>query len=94
MSKHRLRNAKITQTAFYKTPCTKFKKKTEMGAGKQKWGWRDGSVLKNTDCSARGPGSNSQHPHGSSELCVTPVPEDLAPSHRHTCRQQQCTENK
>jgi hypothetical protein len=27
-------------------------------------GWRDGSVLKSTDCSSRGPEFNSQQPHG------------------------------
>ena len=34
-----------------------------------------------------GPGFNSQHPHGSSELSVTPVPELLTPSHKQICRQ-------
>jgi hypothetical protein len=33
------------------------------------------------------PRFNSQHPHGSSHLSVTPVPGLLTPSHRHTCRQ-------
>ena len=33
------------------------------------------------------PGFNSQHPHGSSQLSVTPVPEDLTPSDRHIGRQ-------
>ena len=28
-------------------------------------GWRDGSVVKSTDCSSRGPEFNSQQPHGS-----------------------------
>jgi hypothetical protein len=28
-------------------------------------GWRDGSAVKSTDCSSRGPRFNSQHPHGS-----------------------------
>jgi hypothetical protein len=50
-------------------------------------GWRDGSEVKNTDYSSRGPGFNSQHPHGSSQLSVTPVPGDLTPSHRHTSTQ-------
>jgi hypothetical protein len=27
-------------------------------------GWRDGSVVKSTDCSSRGPEFNSQQPHG------------------------------
>ena len=26
-------------------------------------GWRDGSAVKNTDCSSRGPEFNSQQPH-------------------------------
>jgi hypothetical protein len=30
-------------------------------------GWRDGSVVKNTDCSSRGPEFNSQQPHGGSQ---------------------------
>jgi hypothetical protein len=42
---------------------------------------------KNTDDFSRGPGFNSQHPHGGSQLSVTPVPEDPIPSHRYTCRQ-------
>ena len=29
-------------------------------------GWRDGSVVKSTCCSSRGPRFNSKHPHGSS----------------------------
>jgi hypothetical protein len=31
------------------------------------WSWRDGSAVKNTDCSSRGPEFNSQQPHGSSQ---------------------------
>ena len=34
--------------------------------------------------SSRGPGVSFQHPHGGSQLSVTPVPEDPTPSHRHT----------
>jgi len=30
-------------------------------------GWRDGSAVKSTDCSSRGPEFNSQQPHGSSK---------------------------
>ena len=37
-------------------------------------GWRDGSAAKSTGCSSRGPGFNSQHPHGSLQLSGTPVP--------------------
>ena len=33
-------------------------------------GWRDGSVVKSTDCSSRGPGFNSQQPHGGSQPSV------------------------
>ncbi|KAL1786305.1 tRNA-splicing endonuclease subunit Sen15 [Sigmodon hispidus] len=37
-------------------------------------GWRDGSVVKSTDCSSGGHEFNSQHPHGSSQLSVVSVP--------------------
>jgi hypothetical protein len=30
------------------------------------WDWRDGSMVKSTDCSFRGPEFNSQQPHGGS----------------------------
>jgi hypothetical protein len=33
-------------------------------------GWRDGSAVKSTDCSSRGPEFNSQQPHGGSEPSV------------------------
>jgi len=33
-------------------------------------GWRDGSVVKSTDCSPRGPEFNSQQPHGGSQPSV------------------------
>jgi hypothetical protein len=33
-------------------------------------GWRDGSVVKNTDCSAKGPEFKSQQPHGVSQPSV------------------------
>jgi len=32
--------------------------------------WRDGSVVKSTDCSSRGPEFNSQQPHGGSQPSV------------------------
>ena len=32
-------------------------------------------------------GFKSRHPHGSSQLSVTPVPRDATRSYRHTCRQ-------
>jgi hypothetical protein len=33
-------------------------------------GWRDGSTVKSTDCSSRGPEFNSQQPHGGSQPSV------------------------
>lgn len=36
-------------------------------------GWRDVSEVKNTDCSCRGLGFNSQYPPVSSQLSVIPV---------------------
>jgi hypothetical protein len=33
-------------------------------------GWRDGSVVKSTDCSSRGPEFNSQQPHGGSQPSI------------------------
>jgi hypothetical protein len=30
-------------------------------------GWRDGSVVKSTDCSSEGPEFKSQQPHGGSQ---------------------------
>jgi hypothetical protein len=33
-------------------------------------GWRDGSVVKSTSCSSRGPEFNSQHPHDGSQPSV------------------------
>jgi hypothetical protein len=33
-------------------------------------GWRDGSVVKSTDYSSRGPEFNSQQPHGGSQPSV------------------------
>ena len=33
-------------------------------------GWRDGSAVKSTDCSSRGPEFNSQQLHGGSQLSL------------------------
>lgn len=41
--------------------------------------WRHGSDVKSTVCSSRGPGFNSQGPHGGSQPSVALVPEDLKP---------------
>ncbi|EDL87703.1 putative RNA methylase MDS024, isoform CRA_b [Rattus norvegicus] len=51
------------------------------------WGWGDGSVVKSTDCFHLRLKFNSQHPRGSSQLSVTPVPGLLIPIHRHACWQ-------
>jgi hypothetical protein len=32
--------------------------------------WRDGSVVKSTDCSSEGPEFKSQQPHGGSQISV------------------------
>lgn len=45
------------------------------------WSWRNGSVVKCTIFSSRGLGFNSQSPHGSLQLPVSPVLGDLTPSH-------------
>jgi hypothetical protein len=37
---------------------------------KKLWGWRDGSAVKNTDYSSKGPEFNSQQPHGGSQPSV------------------------
>ena len=34
-------------------------------------GWRDGSVVKSTDCSSKGPEFKSQEPHGGSQPSLT-----------------------
>jgi hypothetical protein len=33
-------------------------------------GWRDGSAVKSTDCSSKGPEFKSQQPYGGSQLSV------------------------
>ena len=43
--------------------------------------WRHGSEVKSASCSCR-ERFNSQHPHDSSQLSLTPVPEDLISAHR------------
>lgn len=37
-------------------------------------GWRGGKTVKSSGLSTRRPGFNSEHPHGSSPLSVTPAP--------------------
>jgi hypothetical protein len=36
----------------------------------QRRGWRDGSAVKSTDCSSKGPEFKSQQPHGGSQPSV------------------------
>jgi hypothetical protein len=47
---------------------------------KKYWGWRDGSAVKHTLYSSRGPEFNSQHPYGRLQLSITPVPGHLTPA--------------
>jgi len=49
-----------------------------------KLGWRDGSVVKGTKCSSRGPEFNSQQPHGGSQPSVMGIRSGV-------WRQWQCT---
>lgn len=41
-------------------------------------GWREGSLIKSSICTSRGPRFNSQHSHGSSQFLIL-VSEDLTP---------------
>jgi hypothetical protein len=56
-----------------KTPTHKIKSETQTNIREERSlrrnqnGWRDGSAVKNTDCSSRGPEFNSQQPHGGSQ---------------------------
>jgi hypothetical protein len=34
------------------------------------WGWRDGSVVKSTDWTSKGPEFKSQQPHGGSQTSI------------------------
>ena len=52
--------------------------------------WRDGSAVKSTVCSFRGPGSDSQHWHGNIQPYITPIVGELhhppiSVGTRHTC---------
>ena len=38
------------------------------------WGWEGDSGVKATGCFFKGPGFDSQHPHGSSQTSVIPSP--------------------
>jgi hypothetical protein len=45
-------------------------RRREGSNGRTGLGWRDGSVVKSTDCSSGGPEFKSQQPHGDSLLSV------------------------
>ena len=61
-------SSKIGSKATEK-PCLEKTKQTNKQK-KNYWGWRDGSVVKSTTCSSKGPEFNSQKPHGSSQPSV------------------------
>jgi hypothetical protein len=45
-----------------------------LSASKKKLeGWRNGSVVKSTDCSSKGPELKSQQSHGGSQLSITKI---------------------
>jgi hypothetical protein len=52
-------------------PSSRHKEIKEFILAKKSLGWRDGSVVKSTDCSSRGPEVKSQQPHGGSQPSVT-----------------------
>jgi hypothetical protein len=68
------RTARATQKnpVLKKERKRKRKKKKEKKSKTKSWalGWRNGLVIKSTDCSSRGPEFNSQHPHGGSHPSV------------------------
>jgi hypothetical protein len=50
--------------------------------------WRDVSEVESTDCPFRGPRFNSQHPHDSSQLSVTPISDTFTQTYmqaKHQC---------
>jgi hypothetical protein len=50
-------------------PHTHIKNKI-VNSKRKKGGWRDGSVVKSTDCSSEGPEFKFQQPHGGSQPSV------------------------
>jgi hypothetical protein len=42
-------------------------------------GWRNDSVFRSVGFSSKGPGFDSQHPHDSSQLCLTSDPGGMVP---------------
>lgn len=73
-----------TNTHVQLTQRSKQKKKLFLDT---RWNWGDSSAVKIIDCSSKGPEFSSYHPNSSSKLCLAPVPGNVTPSHRYTCRQ-------
>jgi hypothetical protein len=67
-NKTKQNKTKQNKTKQNKTPTNQSNKQTKTKVNY--WGWRDGSVVKSTDCSFRGPEFNSQQPHGGSQPSV------------------------
>jgi hypothetical protein len=57
---------------------------------KPDWGLRGGSVVKSIGCSSRGSEFYSLHPHGDSQLSITPAPMDPTPSFSLRCYSHIC----
>ena len=79
-----------TARAIQRNPISKNKKilkKKKKRKEKFFMSWRDGSAVKSTDCSSRGPEFNSQQPHGGSQ------PSVMGSDALFWCvwRQRQCT---
>lgn len=53
---------------------------TVSGCKKFRKGWRDGSAVKSTVCSSRGPMFDSQHPRDRAQTPLTPFPRKPMPS--------------
>jgi len=60
----------LCDTVCSQTSAKEIKEDVVMFKKKEIGGWRDGSVVKSTDCSSRGPEFKSQQPHGGSQPSV------------------------
>jgi len=61
--------------------CARAMEDKKVAASKRnRWGWRDGSVDKSTDCSSRGPEFESHQPHGGSQKGIGRMREYPIPS--------------
>lgn len=66
-------NSEITDDAYFYLP----KITVTLAMKTSAWEvWGDGSAVKSTCYSSRGPGFGSQNPHKGSQPSITPVPED------------------